>query len=129
MVLKQGVTLEDSFPKTSGSKITPGPLGEDPGISGPVEMHSSRRETPSSALTASNGRPKLRKILQIDGLYKVPLYGRRRRPLRPAAAQIPEAGGRRVGLSATGKSGKESSPEVSLEPRSEAGLFLEKLPA
>ena len=69
----QGVTLED-FPKKNDLRKQlqndPGPLGEDPGLSRPVEMHSSRRETPSSALTASNGRPKIRNILLIKASYQ-----------------------------------------------------------
>ena len=85
-----GVTLED-FPKTNPTsensfEMTPGPLGEDPGLSRPVEMHSSRRETPSSALTAANGLPKIRNIFQNGGLSKWP-----KRMLRLASmeARIP----------------------------------------
>ena len=40
----------------------PGPLGDDPGLPPPVEVHSSPREIPSSAPTASNGRPRIRRI-------------------------------------------------------------------
>ena len=64
MFLEQGVTLENS---ENGTEMSPGPLGADPGRSRPVEMHWSRREIPSSAPTASNGRPKIRKTLQSDG--------------------------------------------------------------
>ena len=65
-------SLRKIFPKKStsenSSKMTPGLLGEDPGLSRPVEMHSPGRETPSSAPTAANGRPKIWEILQSDGL-------------------------------------------------------------
>ena len=54
-----------------GSQMGPGPLGEDPGISRPVEMHSSRRETPSSALMAANGRPRIRNVLLTRLLVRI----------------------------------------------------------
>ena len=66
------LSLWKIYPKNpiseNGPQMSPGPLGADPGLTRPVEMHSSRRETPSSALTASNGRPKIRKFLQSDSL-------------------------------------------------------------
>ena len=50
------------------SQMSPRPLGADLGITRPVEIYSSRREPLKSALTASNGHPKIRKIFRIDGV-------------------------------------------------------------
>ena len=88
------VSLWKISPQTStsenGSEMTPGPLGEDPGLSRPVQMHSSRRETPSSALAASNARARIRRSLLKGSLSEFPVGDRPPWFPRPMPRATPE---------------------------------------